>query len=288
MITLLSQYLEVKIKKQGAELCSVTDKKETEFIWQGNKDVWPRHAPVLFPIVGKLKDNRYHFEERSYELPQHGFARDMEFSLLEHQINYCLFRLQSNEETKKKYPFDFDLEIAYELREAELITHYRIRNRSKGKMLFSIGAHPGFNCPLYPDEIFEDYYLEFENGQLIQSKLKDGLISAEKTTLSPVDTKLPLSASLFENDALVFEDSQINKISLRSRKSSGSIILSCAAWPYFGIWTKKGNREFICLEPWHGIADSVSADQKLENKKGIIALDAGKEFECSFSCSFNS
>ena len=158
---LKSEYLSVKFKTRGAELCSVKNKNGTEFIWQANPDVWPRHAPVLFPIVGKLINNKYEYNNKTYELGQHGFARDLDFELIEKTDTLCCFELKTTHLTLSKYPFDFSLRIIYELRENVLITTYHINNPSENILPFSIGEHPGFMCLLLPGENFEDYYLEF-------------------------------------------------------------------------------------------------------------------------------
>jgi len=285
-ITLKSANLTAVINSSGAEICSVKNKNNTEFMWQADKNVWARHAPVLFPIVGKLKDNHFIYENTAYSLSQHGFARDLEFELIAENSGACSFRLTSNYETKKNYPFDFLFEIKYQLTENTLSTSYTVKNPTTKKLYFSVGAHPAFNCALSPGEKFEDHFLEFESDHYEQTKLQDGLLSNIKTQLKLNNKKLFLSAGLFENDALVFENNQINKITLASLKSSRKIIIECTHWPFFGIWSKKGNRQFVCLEPWYGIADNVSHDRQFINKKGIISLSPGSEFNASFSLTF--
>jgi galactose mutarotase-like enzyme len=281
-----SDSLKIRINHKGAELASVTNKNNVEYIWQADPQIWPRHAPVLFPIVGKLKDNCFLYKDKFYELPQHGFARDLEFELTAEDKNSCVFQLKSTPETKFKYPFDFVFEISYELKHDTLITHYTIQNTGEETMLASVGAHPGFRCPLEDGETFEDYSLEFEENSYSQTLLKDGLLSDDKQELNLTDQKLPLSVSLFDRDALVFENSQISKIVLCSKKSLHKIIMECHDWPYFGIWSKKGCNQFVCLEPWQGIADGYNSSQQFKDKKGLIAVDPGRYFTCSFSITF--
>jgi galactose mutarotase-like enzyme len=285
MFRLRSDELDVLISPHGAELHSVKNKNGTEFMWQA-KEAWQRHAPVLFPVVGRLLENTFFFNEQAYQLPQHGFARDMFFSCIRSSDKTCVFRLQETRETLAKYPFSFVLEIEYRLDGNALHTIYRVQNSGNENLYFSIGAHPGFNCPLLSGESFEDYYLLFENSELKRTVLEDGLLSEKSEVIRLRDKKLPLSVSLFDNDALVFENNQINKIELRSSGSSAGIVMECNNWPYFGIWTKKGCREFVCLEPWYGVADEVNSDQQLKQKKGIIELGQGKEFTTSFSLTF--
>lgn len=286
-VTLTSSQLTAKINSLGAELSSLKNKNDVEFIWQADKNVWARHAPVLFPIVGKLKENKFFYEDTPYSLPQHGFARDTEFELISQDAGACVFRLRSDSETLKKFPFAFIFEIKYELKEKILSTFYTIKNPSPKQMYFSVGAHPGFNCPLLPGENFEDYFLEFESDTYAQTQLEDGLLSNNKTQLKLDDKKLFLSETLFHKDALVFENNQINRISLRSTKSKHNITLDCKDWPFFGIWAKKGNRQFICLEPWYGITDSAGGYQQISGKKGMISLNPLAEFQSSFSVSFS-
>jgi galactose mutarotase-like enzyme len=285
-VKLESSFLEVSINNHGAEINSVKNKSGLEFIWQADKNTWARHTPVLFPIVGKLKDNKYFFGGKEYSLPQHGFARDLKFDLLSQTKTTCSFQLKSTPETKIKFPFDFVFEINYRLNDSTLTTTYEIKNRSEGNMLFSVGAHPGFNCPLLPEEKFENYYLEFENSNYSLTTLNGGLRTNQKTNFPLSNNILPLSDKLFNNDALVFENNQINKITLRSSASNHQINMECNNWPYFGIWSKKDNQKFICLEPWHGIADNENTNQLFENKDGILHLKAHEEFRCSFSMSF--
>ena len=282
-----SSSLKVIINYTGAEVCSVKNKNDLEFIWQADKAVWARHAPVLFPIVGKLKDNFFIHEKKKYELPQHGFARDMKFELIERKENSCIFQLTSTNETKKNFPFDFVFQISYSVIENTLETHYKVINASDEAIYFSVGAHPGFNCPILPNEKFEDHYLEFETNSFSQTKLNNGLGTNEKTKLDLTNKKLFLKKEMFDNDALVFENNQINSISLCSSISKHKVTLKCQNWPYFGAWTKKGNTQFICLEPWYGIADNENATGQLIKKDGIIELAPKAVFDCHFSLIFS-
>jgi galactose mutarotase-like enzyme len=248
--------------------------------------VWPRYAPVLFPIVGKLKDNAFVFEGKEYALSQHGFARDRVFEMTESDPNSCLFQLVSDEESKQVYLFDFVFKIRYTLDKNKLTTQYTVINPSTETLFFSVGAHPGFNCPLLPKEKMESYYLEFEQPEYQLTELSNGLRTDATRKLEMFENKLYLSEQLFENDALVFENNQINRVSLCSTKNKHKITLECEGWPYFGIWSKSGTgfkQQFICLEPWCGIADKESTNGQLAEKEGVIALEPGKTFDCSFA-----
>jgi galactose mutarotase-like enzyme len=290
---LVSNTLTVTINSKGAEISSVKNKEGLEFVWQAKQEVWPRHAPVLFPIVGKLKDNTFSLNDQVYELSQHGFARDHEFTLVQKNASLCVYELKPNAETKKLYPFDFVLKIKYELKDNFLTTSYIVTNPNDTDLLFSIGAHPGFNCPLTKGETFEDYFLEFGSDRLSLTELNNGLRrpstgsgTGAKKDLVLKDKKLHLTKNLFDNDALVFENRQIDKVTLRSEKSGHKITIECIGWPYFGIWSKKGCTEFVCLEPWYGIADHENSTGDLHKKEGIIQLKPHQQFSCSFTMSF--
>ena len=150
-------------------------------------------------------------------------------------------------------------------------------------MYFSIGAHPGFRCPMLPQEQLEDYYLEFENDLLEITQLHEGLRTPDTKRLPLLKKQLPLSSNLFNNDALVLEGQQVNQIVLKSNLHQHSVTLICKNWPFFGIWSKKGNQDFICLEPWFGIADANEPEKDFTNKKGILKLEANKHFACEYT-----
>jgi len=288
MITeLRSKELIVQIKNAGAELVSIKNCEGLEFLWQAKPDIWPRHAPVLFPIVGKLRDNVYKFKDSTFNLSQHGFARDMDFVVSEKSIHHCTLTLKSSAETLKKYPFEFNFNITYSLSGSTLKCIYSVLNTGKADLIFGVGAHPGFNCPLMPHERFEDYFLEFEKSHYELTSLKDGLREISTTSLQLQQNRLPLTPTLFDNDALVFENRQINKLTLRSQKSSHKVEIVSEGWPYYGIWSKKGCREFVCLEPWYGITDKSSASGQLDEKDGMITLHPEKSFNCEFSISLS-
>lgn len=288
MYQLENNELTIKVNSFGAELSSViSTKNNIEYIWQANPEIWPRHAPHLFPIVGRLKDSHYNFLNKNYELPQHGFARDNEFKCIEQHETSLTFELITTDETLKQFPFHFSLKIIYTLIEDKLITNYEVFNPDSDQLYFSIGAHPAFNCPLQQNESFNDYSLLFpDKKELVVNTLNEGLIKNETKTLILNNNKLSVSKSLFDNDALVCMNSQIEQLSLVSEKTSHGITMECFNWPFFGIWTKKNSEHFICLEPWHGIADGETSDYNFKNKTGIITLAPQQSFNCSFNMIF--
>ncbi|MGZ5243506.1 MAG: aldose 1-epimerase family protein [Bacteroidia bacterium] len=278
-----NDFLKVEISRLGAELKSVYNKqKSQEYLWQGDANWWPRSAPVLFPIVGKLNNNSYKVDSQTYSLPQHGFARDMEFEMLEKSADSIVFSLRSTEETLAKYPYSFSLKITYRLKGNRLFTQYTIENNGSGEMYFSIGAHPGFVCPMYENETLEDYYIELEHEETLERHLLDnGLFNGESEIIM-TDTKiLSLHPVLFEKDAVVFKNMRSTYMFLKSKKSDYYLKFSFAGFPYFGIWQKPG-APFICLEPWCGIADNKGLDGSFSEKEGIVKLGENEVFEREF------
>lgn len=280
--------LTVKVNSFGAELCSVISiDTQTEYIWQADPSIWARHAPNLFPIVGKLKNDAYHYQSQQYQLSQHGFARDREFKCVEQTEEMLVFELAANNETLIYFPFHFNFQVSYRLTANLLQVSYSVFNPDNYDLFFSVGAHPAFNCPLTVDESFEDYQLVFPGKESLEiHQLSGGLISKNTSPIHLSSHSLPVSKTLFENDALVFMNKQFDEVQLVSKKTTHGVSLRSVNWPYFGIWTKKGTNRFICLEPWYGIADMTDSTGDLDKKTGIIQLKAEENFNCWFDISF--
>lgn len=285
---LKNNHLAIKVNSFGAELSSVlSSENHLEYIWQADKTVWPRHAPHLFPIVGKLKKGEYLYNSNTFCLPQHGFARDMEFDCVEQTASKLVFQLKHNETTVKNYPFQFAYKVIYYLENSTLKIEYNVSNLGQDEMYFSVGAHPGFNCPLSNDEFFEDYELVFPNSTNLKiNALQDGLISNGTKEIALSNFRLDIKQDLFASDALVFTNYQVNEVSLISKKTKHGVTLTAVNWPYFGIWAKPGTSRFVCLEPWQGIADFTEASGNLVEKTGIIKLEPSQNFTCEFSMNF--
>ena len=276
--TISNSTLKASIKHAGAELFSLKDNQNKEYIWEGNPDFWGKHSPVLFPIVGTLKNNTYTINEKEYQLLRHGFARDMEFQLIDKTENSAVFSLQSNEETLKKYPFDFELQLIYTLNETTLDIAYKVINKSETKMPFSIGAHPAIALP----ENFEDYSFQFEKEEdLKYSLLENDLISNKTESLETIENLVPLNYKLFENDALVFKTLESNSLTILEN-SKPYIKVAFEDFPSLGIWTKD-QAPFVCIEPWFGYSDTAENSGDLFEKEGILILDAKETFNSKFS-----
>jgi galactose mutarotase-like enzyme len=284
-IVLENEFYEIKIHPSGAEIHSVYSKKiNREIIWQAKPEVWSRHAPVLFPIVGKLKENKYQYKNNWYNLPQHGFARDQQFDVIASNIKKAVFLLSSTEETKQHFPFNFNLKITYEIMEESIHCFYQVLNTGENDLYFSIGAHPGFICPIDENEKWTDYSIIFEQIESANRLcLEDGLLNDDTVPFLTNQNSIPLNTNLFDQDALVFKQLNSEALFLKSKKHC--LKFSWHNMPYLGIWTKKGQHQFICIEPWHGVADSKNSSGNITKKEGIIKLNQNEEFNCNFGFS---
>lgn len=286
--TLRNAEFEVKIKAKGAEVCSFRRLADnTEYIWQGDGRIWPRHAPVLFPIIGRLPEHKYLLNGTSYHLPQHGFARDMIFSPVQLEETALSLELLWSDISFAHYPFHFRLLISYALDGNTLQADYKVMNLDDQEMPFSIGAHPGFNCPLDPAKNFEDYYLEFDQPQTLERHLlTEGLLNGQTETVVQNATKLPLSRNLFRQDAIVLKQNQVQQVTLRSDSDSRQVTMHFQGFPYLGIWSPpQPEARFICVEPWHGVASPAGEPTEITAKEGIMVLPPHQKFGCSFSIS---
>lgn len=273
MILQNSEYI-ARFSVRGAELLSFENKKSGKnFIWNANPDFWAKTSPILFPFVGALKDNTFIFEEQKYNLPRHGFARELDFSIASHTENEIVFVLET---LHKEYPFQYQLKVIYTLLENGLNCTYEVFNPTVNETLwYSIGAHPAFAIETSKDIAYSDYYLEFNKDAYldISSIANHGLIAEETNRIELNQNRLPLSYSLFYKDALVIKNLKSDSIHIKNKQSNLAINFSFFNLPYFGIWAAK-NADFVCLEPWAGIADSIYHNQILENKEGIQKLDS--------------
>ena len=282
-VTLENEFLAVRAVAKGAELVSVVDKRDgIEHLWTADPAFWSRHAPVLFPIVGRLKNNQYRIDGRTYSLNQHGFARDSDFELIEQDSQKAVFRLTWSEETLLKYPYRFELAIQYTLRDNALAIAYRVRNVDRQTIYFSIGAHPGFNCPFGEGTAFDDYYLEFELPETVPVRQinEKGLMKRESRPFLVHERVIPLSQSLFKDDALIFAGLRSRQVSLKNRRSAKTIAFEFDGFPYLAFWSPPQGAPFICIEPWFGHGDGEDFDGDFREKAGVLQLKPAEEFGC--------
>ncbi len=279
MIELSNDQLTVSIKENGAELCSVKSKTTgIEHMWQADPNYWGRHAPILFPIVGQVKNGEYEYRGGAYKLSQHGFARDQVFEIVDQSESRVRLRLTASPETKTAYPADFELTITYTLKDSQVDCSYEVVNKENEPMYFSLGLHPGFRCPFAEGTSFEDYELVFGQNETLDRHLLDGpFLSGEVVNKYMNDSaNIPLSHDLFKDDALIFENFKSDSIRLQSPKTEHFVEMGLAGFPLIGLWSKpNSDAPYVCIEPWYGVADEV--DRKpFEQKKGIQVLGGNR------------
>ena len=276
-----NDFIDVQIKRKGAQLCSAKNKTQFEFIWQA-EPVWERHAPNLFPIVGSLLDNEYTYHSQRYVLSHHGFARNLDFEVLHQSEHSICFVLQQNKDTLKSYPFNFTFLITYTLNKNSLEQKFRVINNDTKMMPFSFGGHPAFNV-----NSIDEYEIQFECEEDVKANTLEGPYIHETLIDVIQGKKIPLDKNTFIQDALIFQDLKSNWVKLVHKSSPHEVKLNITDFPHLGIWSKPG-AHFVCIEPWQGMADYVFHNKDILQKKGIIVLETNKEFSKSFIMEFNT
>ncbi len=283
--------LKIEIKSKGAELCSIRSiKNNTEFVWEANPNVWGSHAPNLFPIIGAMKDDSYMYNGKKYNMPKHGFARhNKDFKVISNSNSEVTFQLKSNDELRAIYPFEFEFLMTYELKDNELLIHHTVKNTDSKTMYFSLGGHPAFACPLFKDESYTDYFLEFEKQETSKSYLLNmatGLVSDKTKPVFDSPNTINLHGDLFNEDALIFKDLTSRQVALKHKQKGEILNVKFEGFPFLGIWAKP-NAPYVCIEPWNGIADSESTNQQIKDKEGIVTLEPKKSFKATYSITLN-
>jgi galactose mutarotase-like enzyme len=268
-----NDFLKVQVYETGAELKSVWDKRKSrEYLWQRDAQYWAKSSPILFPIVGELKNGEYKYNGSTYSLPKHGFARDQSFRVIKHDALSISLLLQSGEETFEMYPFHFDFAISYTLQDVNIICQYEVVNKDVDPMYFSIGAHPAFNLEINNEHMRSDYFLLFPNDQAISRYfLENNLLAPHCATIALKENKLFLHDDMFNQDAWVLKGVQSTQVILQNRSGDYRISFNFRYFDYFGLWAPIG-APFICLEPWCGVNDVASHEGQLEQKGGIMKL----------------
>lgn len=274
-----NEYLKIAVAEHGAELSSIYDKRNNrELLWQADPKFWNRHAPVLFPFVGNVKNDEYIYRGKTYHMSSHGFARDMDFEFLEKTGDAVSFVLRADNETKEKYPFDFELVITHKLVDNIIEVIWDVKNLSAtDPMYYSIGGHPAFNCPINPGESRNDYMVKMNrsdlNYSLIIQKTREVDYKNPKN-LQLEDGYIHITDELFQKDALIFDDYQIESASLCTPDKKPYITLNCKGFPSFGLWSKPmSDAGYVCLEPWIGRCSNEGFEGELPEKYLIQHLE---------------
>ena len=273
MIKLQNKYVTAYINEAGAELKSLVY-NDIEYIWEGRPEVWGSSCPLLFPICGGLKDDKYLYNGKEYTLQKHGFVRCAPFEVERADDTYAIFCIKSNSETKKSFPFDYELRVIYTLCEKSLKIEYEVANKGESTMYFNIGSHEGYYTP----DGIENYDVIFpQKESLNASALYGNLVANQSTPIIKNSTVLPLYDKYFVVDALVFREIKSRSATLRNRKTGRTIRVDFPDMDYFLIWHKHG-APYICLEPWNGLPDIEGSSYNIEEKEGITSLEAGKTY----------
>ncbi|WP_448204664.1 aldose 1-epimerase family protein [Azospirillum sp. sgz302134] len=279
--TLSNGRLSATIKAEGAELCSLKDAQGRELLWQAGP-AWPRHAPVLFPIVGRLKNDELRHGGKTHRMTQHGFARDRRFAWEERSDTACRLSLADDEGTRALYPFAFRLELGFALEGDSLVIRHRLSNPGTELLPASLGVHPAFRWPLLDGIAKEAHELVFEADEPAPIRRVDGGLLSPTPEPTPIQgRRLPLNEGLFAADAVIL-DHPASRFVRYSAPGAPAITVSWEGFKELGIWSKPGGAEFLCIEPWHGHASPADFDGPFAEKPGLMHLAPGEERELSY------
>lgn len=286
MVVLANDELAVQVAEHGAELSSIVAKETgKEYMWQADPAFWKRHSPVLFPIVGSVWDKTYRAEGETFTLSQHGFARDRDFALVQKEPHAVRFRLESDAETLKVYPYRFALEIGYRLEGRQVEVLWKVTNLGTTTMHFQIGAHPAFYYPNYVENQPERGYFGFgEPKSLVYRALAEKGCVGDEVRPVPLDADglLPLDVHTFDIDTFIVENSQISQVDLLDKEKKPYLSLHFNA-PVVGLWSPPTkNAPFVCIEPWYGRCDRVNYTGEFKDRDWVNHLEAGESFETSY------
>ncbi len=276
-----------RIDSLGAQLVSLKNGSGFEHIWVGDPAYWKGRAPVLFPMVGALREGRTEIGGKWYEMGQHGFARHSEFALAQQTGDSVSLCLASTPETKAMYPFDFRFTVTYALTETGYTTAFTVENIGEAELPFVVGGHPGFNIPLGEGEAFEDYTIRFEQPETQRCPaivMGKGLIDPDRCAFTlENEREIPLRHSLFYQDALVFEGLRSKRVGVVNKATGHGVEMEFSQFPMFGIWSAKNDGPYVCLEPWTGCATRTDEGDEFVRKHGMTLLPAGGKMEKTFT-----
>lgn len=283
--SLENDQIRIEIDSHGAELKSLVKKATgAEYMWCADAKYWGRTSPVLFPFVGNVSGKQYRAKGKTYDMGQHGFARDMEFTLDKQTEDEIWFVLYSNEETLAKYPYEFVLKLGYCLSDTRVEVLWHVENPSGEELPFAIGGHPAFYCPINETEKQSDCYLKFDVDKTIVSQTIDGYLVGEATkSYALEDGKIRIDEHMFDNDALILADQGIHQASLCNPAGEAFLTVSFDA-PLFGIWRPADpSAPFVCIEPWYGRSDRVGFEGELRDREYENVLGAHGSWDASYT-----
>ena len=287
MVELSNQYLTVNLHPKGAAIISIVGNQDhINYMWKRDACQWANSAPILFPIVGAIKNDTCRIDGKEYHMTQHGFARHNEFEIKNQSQTEVTFTLVSNDEIIKQYPFLFELNVTYKLVENTLTCFINVKNKDHQTIYFQVGGHPAFACPFMENESSNDYYVEFAEYETRNQKV----IDVAKRGMSHVqlpffdhEKRFFVRQQLFNNDAIVIKDFKSENISIKSLNHQKSIVFHMQGFDHVGLWTAKHVGGLLAIEPWIGHADYVDFDGEFKEKESCVALDTDKEFNVQFA-----
>ena len=292
MIVLKSDHLDVEFQTLGGALSSIKDKEGVEYLWQGDPTYWSGQAPVLFPICGSVRNDTVLYDkedgsQKEGKILRHGLVRKKEFTLVEQTDNSVTFAIEDDEEMYANYPYHFRLEITYTVTGKTIRTQYKIYNKESEKsMPYFIGGHPGFNCPLLDDEVYEDYYLEFEKPETCTVPKpfpESGMLDLkDRNSWLNNQKEIDLNYDFFSYDAVTLDELGSRTVALRSRKHDKGLKLDFKEFPNLIVWSTLNKGPFIALEPWSGLSTSIEEGDRLEDKKDVKILKPGRFEQLGF------
>ena len=288
MQVLENERFRVEINEFGAELTRFTSKKDgTEYVWKGDPAAWKRHAPILFPIVGRLKDKTYTVDGKPYEITQHGFGRDLEWQAQKISGTCAEFTLTPSEYTKKMYPWDFICTVRYTLDGNALKKEHIVKNTSDSVMYYEVGGHDAYTLCWEDGEKITDYYVEFEGTDALSRIATDEnvMLTADRVSVPLTDGRLPISRELFANDAVMTEGLPFRTATIASTKNRRRVTMDFTNFDYFAVWSPYKDFEvpFVCLEPWSTLPDGNHLDHAIEHKQGIRKLHPNESETLTFT-----
>ena len=282
-----NEYLSVKIEDAGAQLASVKDKTGTEYLWQGDPDIWPRRAPLLFPIIARLKDNRYLLDGEAWTISTHGFCRSAPFTVAEQAEDSISFRYLDTEETRKVYPFAFSLTVAYYLEGRTLKKTHTVENPGNKPMPYELGGHDGWRAPIDGGERMEDYAIRFPGVEEIQpyGMDADNMITPKTEIYRLNNGRMPLNPSVYGLDTIILDALPQRRAILEDGGGKPRLSVEFNDFPYLGVWTaaKDFDTNYVCIEPWTTLPDAVFVGRELTEKAGIRILQPGQRETLSYS-----
>lgn len=291
IVTIQNECLTVDIEDLGAQLASVRSHHGTEYLWQGDADIWARRAPILFPILGRLKDSTYLLDGVPHKIGQHGFARDCVFDLVEHTDTKAVFHLTDDAETRQLYPFAFSLTVTYTLEGNRLTKSHRVENRSEQVMYYELGIHDGFRAPLEEGETMGQYAIRLPGLEAIQpyGMDEDAMVTPKGETIPLENGRLSLTPSTYGLDTVILDQPPQARAVLVDGQDRPRVTVDFAQFPYLGIWTqaKPFDTNYVCIEPWTTLPDATFVGRELKEKAGIRELKPGAVEELSYTTTFS-